>query len=404
MIQRWYVRGGALLLFATATLIVSGLDAAALLNGELRYGVDQDGNTVLLTSPAPVAPVVPVAPAPPALMPTQHPRNAANLPESFGVDQNGSLTKLAVETPATVPNMTTTTDTSATPQPLSPAAIPAASPAAPAQVTPASSAPVNSIASVARPATKSSLWNSIMATVSRGRRYLLARTGVTPASPQPKAHTAKNQLVTPPAAAHIAAAPATVSATASVRIPVTAPVPAPQKVATPAPTTSSPRYCLKIDSLSVLSAARPVEEKLASNGVTILDSRKEMSTQVVHRLVLGTFATREKAQACLRGVQPVVKNAYIMNGNGRYGVYCGSFYKLQTARDKAAALKQAGVRPKVQRESVAVSRTIILAGSYDSRDAAHDMSARLLKMGIPAAIVSGTETISALRNQNPTHG
>ena len=150
-----------------------------------------------------------------------------------------------------------------------------------------------------------------------------------------------------------------------------------------------PRYFLKIDSLNLLTGTRPVEEQLRRNGIAILDAKTERTIRVVHRLVVGTFDSREKAQECLRTVQPKLKSAYVMSNNGRHGVYCGSFYKLQKARDKAAQLKPCGVHMTIQHEEVEISHTITKAGPYAGPDAARDASLRLLRLGIPAAIISG---------------
>ena len=51
----------------------------------------------------------------------------------------------------------------------------------------------------------------------------------------------------------------------------------------------------------------------------------------------------------------------------------------------------------ILRDSVEVKRTTILAGSYISRDEARDISLRLRRLGIPAVIVPGTESLAELR-------
>jgi cell division septation protein DedD len=149
--------------------------------------------------------------------------------------------------------------------------------------------------------------------------------------------------------------------------------------------------------MAVRRAAHPVKEKLVQNGIAIVDSRSEKSPTEVYRLVVGTFPSLDQARNCLQRVSPKLKQAYLMSHNGSHGVYCGSFYKEAKAREKLAQYQRSGVHLTLRRDNVSVTRTTILAGSYLSRDEARDISLRLRGLGIPAAIVSGAESLAELR-------
>ena len=378
MSHRWYVRSGAALmiaLFANSTLIIPGSDAATPAGSEQRYGIDQDGNAVLLVTSGTTVP---------AVAPSPSPRG-----ERYGVNQNGERVAIA-EVPTAV--ILPVTAAATPPDP----ALKSGQPAAVAQT----------------PASAPTLLRRLLASLGRGESTLMAGVRRAPAPHRAPAPTRAVITTTAAVAAHpgekvttqsailhvrkelpkVVAHAAAPAVTSAVRNPV-----APPRVATRSSSPSS-RYSLKIDSLKIRSSARPVAEKLARNGVAIMDTRNERSPQIVHRLVVGTFDTEEKAKNRLRAVRPLVKNAYIMGRNGRHGVYCGSYYKLQKAREKVAELRRSGIRVAILHDSVEIRHTTILAGSFISRDAARDISLRLRRMGIPAAIVPERETLSELNS------
>jgi hypothetical protein len=163
---------------------------------------------------------------------------------------------------------------------------------------------------------------------------------------------------------------------------------------------TTPRYSLSIDSLKIRSSARPIEKKLASSGVAILDTRTEPTSVEVHRLHVATYHTLDEARKRLREVQPKLKQAYIISHNGVHGIYCGSYFQVRKAVEKASQLQSAGVRLTIRRDNVTVNRTTIIAGSYLSRSAARDISLRLRQMGIPAAIIDSSENLAELRNKS----
>jgi hypothetical protein len=141
-----------------------------------------------------------------------------------------------------------------------------------------------------------------------------------------------------------------------------------------------------------------VTEKLAKNGVAIVDTRSDKTTVDVYRLVVGTFATLDAAQKCLQKVAPQLKHAYLISHNGVHGVYSGSWYKRATAQEHLDRYQVAGIPLTIRRDTVDVIRTTILAGSYTSRDAARDISLSLRRLGIPSTIVSGAESLALLRS------
>ncbi len=395
MSHRWYFRSSAALvmtLFANAVVAVPGLEAAGLLSVEQRYGIDQDGN---LVKPV-VLPTAGQSVATPAAV-----RVAIKGSLRYGLDQNGELHQLAESAPVAAPVVAHVTPsapsqrsamsavpivaTTATTLPSSSPKV-AASPPRNA-VTPVT-ALLRSPVPVQPQATVSGILSSLgtrlksfFGQATRNERTPVARV-IAPVTPQQAPLPKGSRAVMPPVGV---AAPL-----AKLRLPA-------KPAATMTPSAAAPRYSLKIDSLTVRSGARPVAKKLAENGVTILESRDDQSAQTVHRVVVGIYKTEEKAQKSLRGVQPKLKNAYIMSHKGSHGVYCGSFYRLEKAREKVAQLRTSGVKLTILRDSVEVKRTTILAGSYISRDEARDISLRLRRLGIPAVIVPGTENLAELR-------
>lgn len=415
MSHRWYVRSGAaaaILFFAHATATVPALEAAGLVSGEQRYGIDQDGNVVVLT-PRPAADE---GAAPPLAVPLPVSRGVR-----YGLNQNGELQPLADVTPAPAPTAVAAAPTpevltQVAPRSVTPPVVlapPAVTyPAVTAGPAPAAGGQTGHSASGIAALLTTKL-SALVTAVSRGGRTLAAR--ITPL-PAPAA-----TIRSAAPASRQAAAPAPVTVAKGAGHPgAPTPVPAqgptsprstgipPQKQATVAavathqsrvPDPGSPasrpgRYSLKIDSLKVRSAVRPVVENLARHGIAVREERHETASMTVHRLVVGTFATQEEARECLRTVQPKLKKAYLMSHNGTHGVYCGSFFNLKKAEATVAGLKHAGVLLSIRRDSVAVRHTTLLAGSQLTRDDARDVSRRLRQMGIPAVIVSDRETLA----------
>jgi hypothetical protein len=163
---------------------------------------------------------------------------------------------------------------------------------------------------------------------------------------------------------------------------------------------TTPRYSLVIDSLKIRSSVRPIEKKLAGSGIAILDTRTEPTSVKVHRLHVATYRTLDEARKRLREVQPKLRQAYIISHDGVHGVYCGSYFQMRKAVEKASQFQAAGVRSTIRHDTVTVNRTTIIAGSYLSRSAARDISLRLRQMGIPAAIVDSSESLAELRNKS----
>ncbi len=395
MSHRWYFRSSAALvmtLFANAVVAVPGLEAAGLLSVEQRYGIDQDGN---LVKPV-VLPTAGQSVATPAAV-----RVAIKGSLRYGLDQNGELHQLAESAPVAAPVVAHVTPSApsqrsamstvpivATTATTLPSSSPKVAVSPPRNAVTPVTALLRSPVPVQPQATVSGILSSLgtrlksfFGQATRNERTPVARV-ITPVTPQQAPLPKGSRAVMPPV---VVAAPL-----AKLRLPA-------KPAATMTPSAAAPRYSLKIDSLTVRSGARPVAKKLAENGVTILESRDEQSAQTVHRVVVGIYKTEEKAQKSLRGVQLKLKNAYIMSHKGSHGVYCGSFYRLEKAREKVAQLRTSGVKVTILRDSVEVKRTTILAGSYISRDEARDISLRLRRLGIPAAIVPNTESLAELR-------
>jgi hypothetical protein len=177
----------------------------------------------------------------------------------------------------------------------------------------------------------------------------------------------------------------------------------PKPVATQVHSSPSPpshRYSLAIDSLKIRSSVRPIEKKLAGSGIAILDTRTKPTSVKIHRLHVATYRTLDEARKRLREVQPKLRQAYIISHDGVHGVYCGSYFQVRKAMEKASQFQAAGVRSTIRHDTVTVNRTTIIAGSYLSRSDAWDVSLRLRQMGIPAAIVDSSESLAELRNKS----
>jgi hypothetical protein len=351
-------------LFSQATLVVPGLEAAGVVGNSPRFGVDQDGNLVQLSVPTPAidsasrtAPTVNTAPSPRAI--------------KYVMDQNGGIREVTHTAMAATPSA------DRQPAPLETAHV-----AVPAPVPPVrnSSPPVK----------------PMIAPVTE-----IARTATPPSSGAQAVSKAPSpgflSGITSRIKIFLAGAPRGASPALATVTPLRKPA-VPSANISSSPTT--PRYSLAIDSLKIRSSVRPIEKKLAGSGVAILDTRTEPTSVEIHRLHFATYHSLDEARKRLREVQPKLKQAYIISHNGVHGIYCGSYYQVRKAVEKASQLQSAGVRLTIRHDNVTVNRTTIIAGSYLSRSAARDISLRLRRMGIPATIVDSSETLAELRNKS----
>lgn len=393
MRHSWHIRSTAILvmaLFAQATLVVPGLEAAGLMGAGQRFGVDQDGNVVQLSAPAPVVDpsprTIPLANVPAPPLPTIR----------YVMDQNGAIREAA------------RADVTAVPVPATPAVALETAPAAqPASAAVAHAAPAPAVApAIAQPASKTTSPGIFTAIATRVKSFLAgatrgSSTAVATAGPPPVAPKAASIRVptavtlNPERRSPILPKPGTVAVS---HVAPLAPTHAKVVRSGSPASTAGPHYSLEIDSLKVPASARPVEKKLENSGIAILDTKTAPASVGIHRLVIATFPTLEKARKRLHEVQRKLPKAYIISQNGVHGVYCGSYYQVRKAAAKATQLRTAGVRFTIRRETVTVNRTTIIAGVYLSRSAARDISLRLRQMGIPATIVESSETMAELRN------
>ena len=363
MRHSWYCRSvSALLLgfFSTSALAVPVMESGGIHVAGERYGIDQDGNLVRLL-PSPIASVG---------------RSASRLslpPQGasvrYGLDQNGVCQALLPESAPTTPV--------AAVAPLETASLPKTAAATPAVAanpqTLIKGEPTVPLRQSSPTGVERGRILTLLSATLRRCRSLLAGFGPVPVTGHPTVSGRMACVVVPPAPR--------------------ATVPLRQGLATPPP----PRYSLLIDSLAVKKKARPLAKKLAHQGVAVVDSRSEKTTVTIYRLVVGTFPTREKAQECLTRVAPRLKGAYLISSNGVHGVYCGSWYRRAMAEEQLARFRGGGRRLTIRHESVAITHTTILAGSYCSREAARDVSLRLRLMGIPAVVVVDTDSLAQSR-------
>jgi cell division protein FtsN len=127
--------------------------------------------------------------------------------------------------------------------------------------------------------------------------------------------------------------------------------------------------------------------KLERQGITDVSVRKSKKDETMHRLLLADFDSHEAAAKELRRLQPETGSAFILNENGRYALYAGSYL-----REKGAAAEQkrlAGKGFKLTLKTVIVSLPVseVTAGSYAGSEEAKKEANRLKKKGIVVRVI-----------------
>jgi hypothetical protein len=131
--------------------------------------------------------------------------------------------------------------------------------------------------------------------------------------------------------------------------------------------------------------------KLAKQGITDVSVKKIKKVETMHRLFLADFDSHEAAATEMLKLRPQSDSAFILNENGRYALYAGSYL-----HERGAAAEQkrlAGKGFKLTQKSVKVSLSVseVTAGSFPTSEDARKEAARLKKKGVVVRVIKSGE-------------
>jgi cytoskeletal protein RodZ len=157
----------------------------------------------------------------------------------------------------------------------------------------------------------------------------------------------------------------------------------PQTAAKPA----ASYYTLELNGDLLESEMAPVTAKLKGAGIVHLVKTKVNKGEPMHRLYLADFGNHDEAQEELDRLKLVAPHAFMLNENGRYAVYAGSYLREDKAAVEQNRLLAKGVKLLVKSATAPVMVVKVRAGSFADRASAEKAVKSLKKGGLSAKVV-----------------
>lgn len=160
-----------------------------------------------------------------------------------------------------------------------------------------------------------------------------------------------------------------------------------QKASKPVEKGSRGAYILLIGDFAS-EEVKKIQTRLEKAAVAPVHKKSSMKVEPMHRLFLADFTDRAAAQAELDKLKKLTADAFILNENGTYAVYAGSYYRKGRAAKEQARFNGQGVKLVLKMADVKVPITKVTAGSFLRKEDARIEAQRLKKLGINAEVVS----------------
>lgn len=127
--------------------------------------------------------------------------------------------------------------------------------------------------------------------------------------------------------------------------------------------------------------------KLTKLGITPVHAKKVEKLQTMHRLFLADFDTHYAADMELQKLQKVSSSTFILEENGRYAVYAGSYLHEKGAAAERKRLAGKGFNLSVKTAKVKIPVHSLTAGAFASSEDARKEASVLKKKGITARVI-----------------
>lgn len=159
----------------------------------------------------------------------------------------------------------------------------------------------------------------------------------------------------------------------------------PQKVAKPVGKGAVGAYTLLVGDYAD-EEVKKIQAKLTKAAVTPVHKERGKVAEPMHRLYLAEYADHDAAQAELEKLNKLTSDAFILQENGKYVVYAGSYFREGRAAKEQDRLYDRGVKLLLKKAEVKVPITRVTAGRYSSREEALKAALQLKKLGIKAKV------------------
>lgn len=187
----------------------------------------------------------------------------------------------------------------------------------------------------------------------------------------------------PAATRHKAGAKPVTAATATAK---KAPVPVAARQAAK-PAVKQGAFALLVGEFAVDREMKSTRAKLKKLGVTPVHERKIEKLQTMHRLFLADFDSHYAADVELQKLEKATSSAFILEQNGRFAVYAGSYLHKKGAAVEQKRLAGKGFKLGIKTAKVMMPVKRVTAGSFSSSADAGNEASRLKKHGIIARVI-----------------
>lgn len=146
-------------------------------------------------------------------------------------------------------------------------------------------------------------------------------------------------------------------------------------------------YTLLAGEFAVYQEMKSTRAKLKKLGVTPVHGKTVEKLQIMHRLFLADFDSHYAADMVMQKLEKVTSSAFILEENGRYAIYAGSYLHERGAVAEQKRLAGKGFKLSLKTAKVMIQVNRVTAGSFSSSADALKEAGRLEKQGIIARVI-----------------
>lgn len=147
-------------------------------------------------------------------------------------------------------------------------------------------------------------------------------------------------------------------------------------------------YTVHVGEFAATQNLKRLRAKLKKLGVAPVRQKKIDKPELMHRLFLATFDNRDAADAEMRKLQQKTSAAFILEENGKYAVYAGSYLIKKGAVAEQRRLARKGAKLTLKTAKVTIPIIQVTAGFFSSREDAQKVANRLKNQGVLARVSS----------------
>jgi len=146
-------------------------------------------------------------------------------------------------------------------------------------------------------------------------------------------------------------------------------------------------YLLKVGEFVLKSAMAEAKKKIAEAGLSPVVIQGPKTEAAMIRLQLEAPTDQQSARRALDRLKKANGQGIILLKEGKYRVYAGSYYDERVAEKEQERLATFGIKASMHAIMVPVPTLLLTAGTFTTREAAHEQELKLQKRGLETVII-----------------